>query len=189
MTYATRAEALAAKQALDGRVLLTPAGPRELVVEWALRTASLRLTDISPEVSRSDLDTAISAHGEVESLLLQTDAQKRPTGCAVLYMRHRAAAARLVRVCTTNMLILGGCVVPIRVSYAPGALDDVRASRRTLAAALAAREANATGAAQMRDGAPVERVDVDEDNGDVAVDALEAVELLEGEQVVVCGSW
>ena len=117
-TYGSRLDALRAKHSLDGKP------PRDLTVAWALRVGTLRITDVSPEVSREDLNAALSAHGVVEAVEIDRDAAGRPNGSATVCFRSRAAAARVLKMCAVNMLILAGSVVPLRVAIADGAADD-----------------------------------------------------------------
>ena len=48
----------------------------------------------------------------------------RHTGTAFVRFRSRAAASRVVKMGQTNLLILGGSVLPPRISIADGAADD-----------------------------------------------------------------
>lgn len=111
----------------------------------------------------------MAAHGEVDDVTLLVDASGRGTGAALVRMRHRGAASRLVRVCTSNFLIMGGCAVPVRVAHAPGALDDDAAAPGVWAA-----PAPLPGGAAAAGG---EAVDVD---GGGSGDVLEPWELLSG---------
>jgi hypothetical protein len=63
VTYATRREALLAKRALDGRMLFGGnggSGPRELAVEWALRSPAVVALHAVPPWVAADTLLAVS---------------------------------------------------------------------------------------------------------------------------------
>lgn len=78
-------------------------------------------------------EQAFSEHGELVApadgagvVLLREDGEPsgRLTGCARVRYTRRGAAARVARMCASNMLMLAGSMLPLRVEFAPGAVDD-----------------------------------------------------------------
>lgn len=131
-TYANRADALAALEALQQPYMYEPPGggarvPRQFAVGWALRHATLRVSGLSPEVGEELLRQTFSQHGKLleggDGVELLTDEDGEPTGTALVRYERRGAASRMAAAAAANLLMIGGCVAPAKVDFPPGALD------------------------------------------------------------------
>lgn len=130
-TYKTRLAALTALQCFDRRpISISSAGVkhRELSAGWALKHATLRVSDLSSEVSREHLERAFAAHGELapgpSSVEIEYDRDGNMTGVAYITYALRGTACRVAAMCAENLFIIAGNMVPARVDFAPGAVDD-----------------------------------------------------------------
>lgn len=135
-TYRTRVAALAAVGALDRkrvRVASLPPGDangglRELEAGWALKHATLRLSDLTSEVTEEHLVRALAAHGALaprpDAVEVLRDEDGGHAGAALVRFARRTTARRVAAMCAENMLMVASGALPVRVEFAPGALDD-----------------------------------------------------------------
>lgn len=126
-TYANRADALAALEALREPDQFENKQPRHFNVGFALRYATLRVTFLTPEVTEELLRQAFTQHGKLadrpDAVELVYDEDHAFTGTAYIRYERRGAAARMAQACASNLLMMGNSVAPVKVDFPPGTLD------------------------------------------------------------------
>ena len=130
-TFKTRLAAATALRSLDRKTIDIPMlepRQREISACWALKHPTLRLYDLSNEVTREHLERAFATHGELfnapNAVEIEFDEDGSMTGRAYVRYLHRGTAARVAQMCAENLLIIAGSMLPVSADFPPGALDD-----------------------------------------------------------------